>query len=349
VSGSSPWITGFDARSWHRLVTLIAPGLSSRPPESYAERAREEGGFLFVLHHEGRVLRALHSLRGAVKVEGWAGPGDLDAVARSHGARFALAAEAGAIEEMYERVGGRVHREDDFWSSALIAIGAARELMGEGRLHLTPALAQGVPLPPVEVVRRAWDYLLPDGRVAVRALFEGVELDTALVVRRRGGGIERLYGPGAIRPMVGPLGGDFRRDYRVIRAAIEREIGSVYAGIYTTTQEFRELLMADAAGSWARAIATRDVVVDPMPPWMAMAAGASALRAAAERSRRLVRGLDALGLLDPLRQRAKELSEKMGEVDLRAVLGFDPLDVVGTILRSSANASRPDHDDEREP
>jgi len=86
-----------------------------------------------------------------------------------------------------------------------------------------------------------------------------------------------------------------------------------------------------------------------MPPWMAMAAGASALRAAAERSRRLVRGLDALGLLDPLRQRAKELSEKMGEVDLRAVLGFDPLDVVGTILRSSANASRPDHDDEREP
>ncbi len=337
--------SGFDARSWHRLVTLVAPGLGSHPPYAHARRAGERGGMLVVLYHAGRVLRAVHTQRGVVAAEVWPGPEGLEALAQAHGTRFAVAAEAGALEELGERVGGRLHAGDDPWATVLIVAGAVRELVDEGQVHLVPRVSTAVPLPPADVLRRAWDHVLPEGRTAVVALFDRDELDTAVVVRRQGAGLDRVYGPEALRTMVGPLGGDFRRDYRVLRAAVERDLGPVAAGLYTTTAALRGLLQSAVPGAWARAIAARDVVVDPLPPWMAVAAGASALRAAAAQSRRVMAGLELLGLMTPLARRVREIGEMVGEIDLRGVLGFDPLEVLGGLLRRSSSAEHPDEDE----
>lgn len=341
-------LTGFDARSWHRLVTLVAPGLSSHAPAARERGVRVEGGMLFVLYDEGGVVRALHSLRGAVELPTWRGPSDLEACAAGLDTRFAVAAEAGALEELYERVGGRLHPGDDVWDTMLIVLGAARDLADEGELWMVPAIGRGVPLPPPEVVRRAWDHIVPDGHAVVLALFEGVELDTAVVLRRRGAGVDTVLGPEALRRVVGPLGGDFRRDFRVIRAAVEREVAPVSCGVFAPTSALRELLITAESGAWAKALATREVVVDPMPPWIAVAAGAGALRAAGKKSREVLSGIESLGLLGPFARRAQQLGDLLGSVDVRAILGFDPLDVIGTILRGSSTAREPG-DDDREP
>jgi hypothetical protein len=336
-------IQGFDARSWHRLVTLVAPGLTSYAPESCERDARRKGGMLFVFYNTHGVVRALHSLRGAVTLAEWKSPSDLARCAESLETRFAFATELGALEELYERVGGRIADTDDPIALLLLVLGAARELAADGKLHLVPAPASGVPLPPPEVLRRVWDTLVPDGHAVVLAFFEGVELETSLVVRRRGGVIDLVLGPEILRRMVGPLGGDPRRDFRVVRAAVEREIAPVACGIYASTARVRELLASDAAGHWARAMATREIVVDPMPPWIAVAASAGAVRAVASHSRSVLSRVEVLGVFAPLAQRAREA---LGQIDLTGLLGFDPLDAISTILQRSQGTNVPDDSEE---
>jgi hypothetical protein len=338
-------IEGFDARSWHRLITLVAPGLTSYAPASNERGARTTGGFLFVLYDDDGVVSALHSLRGAVTLDAWGGPASLEACADALGSRFGLAARVGAIEALYEQLGARLQHDDDPWELVLLAASAVRELMDHGVMHLVPASRTPVPLPPMEFVRAAWDHVLPDGHAFALVLFDGIDVETALVARRRGAGLDLCLGPESLRRMVGPLAGDLRHDFRAVRTAIEREVAPLSCGVFMATDTLRALLLSDASGDWARAIARREAVIAPMPPWVAMAAGAGALRHAASRSRRVVAGIDFADLLGPIARRAQEL---LDGVDLRAMLGFDPLELLGALLRQSRSANTPD-DTRKEP
>jgi hypothetical protein len=334
---------GFDARSWHRLVTLLAPGLASRAPHEFAQRAAEDGGTLLVLYQGPRVLRALHTHRGVVLVDAWPGPEGLAELAQAHGARFAAAAEAGALEELNERVGARLRIDDDAPTTLLVLLGAARELYDEGAVHLWPDLVPShVPLPTPAVLRRVFDFLLPEGRAALVALFDQDQIDTAVVLHRRGGALEQVLGPEALRELAGPLGGDFRRDHRVLRQAVEREIAPLAVGLFSETATVHTLLRATKPGAWTSALATREVVLDPMPGWLAVAAGAGAVRAAAARSRGLLAGLGLLGTLNPAMKKIREAVDAVGAFDPTQVLGFDPLRVLAEVLgRSSASGSTP--------
>lgn len=340
-------VTGFDARSWSRLVGLVAPGAIGRSPGSAARAATEPGGVLWVIYSEGR-NRALHSRRGALVLEDFHGPDDLERVAPLHGARYAIAAEEGALEELYERIGARSHPGDDLFTTVLLVIGALQELIEAGRIATSPRLSANVPLPTHEVLLSAWNAFLPDEKCMVLATFEDASLDTAVVLRRRGVALDRVMGTEALRSMVGPLGGDFQRDFRVIRAAVEREVGPLAFGMYTETDTLRRLLRAEDSGVWARAIAGREVMVDPMPPWMAMVAGAGALRAAVTRSQALFEAVGLAGLFGPLASSVRLASDVLREVDLREMLGFDPLELLGLLIRRSATAPRSE-DEERQP
>ena len=261
--------TGFDARSWSRMVALVAPGAIGLAPGSARRAASEPGGVLWVIYNARGVLRAVHSRRGVVTLDGWSEPADLEGIAAKHGAHYAVAAREGAIEELYERIGARLRPDDDLFGTVLLVLGALRELIEDGRIHTTPKLSGAIPMPTPEVIGRAWDALLPDGRVAVVATFEDAALDTALIVRRRGRGLDRVMGPEALRAMVGPLGGDFSRDFRFVRDGVEREVGPLAFGLYAETETLRSLLRAPDSGRWARSIAAREVMLDPMPAWVA--------------------------------------------------------------------------------
>lgn len=340
--------TGFDARSWCRLVSLVAPGAIGMAPGSVHRASLEAGGVLWVIYREDGAARAIHSRRGVLAFEAWSASSDLERIAAKHGARYAIAAKEGAIEELYERVGARLHPDDDLFSTVLLVLGALRELIDDGRIHTTPKLMGAVPLPTVEVLHRAWDALLPDGKTAVVATFEDASLDTALIVRRRGASLDRVMGPEALRAMVGPLGGDFRRDFRFVRDGVERSLGPLAFGLYAETETLRTLLRAQDSGLWARGIAAREVMLDPMPAWMAMAAGAGALRSAVSRSQALLEAIGLAGIFGPLAGPVRLATDVLREVDFRAMLGFDPLELLALLIRRSASSPRPE-DEERQP
>ncbi|MBI5513878.1 MAG: hypothetical protein HY909_08930 [Deltaproteobacteria bacterium] len=334
-------IEGFDARSWHRLVTLVAPGFASQAPHARHTRRGEPGGALLVFFDDDRAV-CLHSHRGALPTDGWEGPSGLEAFARRWDTRFAVALRVGAWEALLDRVAGRMLPGDDGWTTLTQVLGAARELEDEGSLALLPKLGAGVPLPPTEVLRRAWDLVLPDGQTAALALFDDGALDTALVLVRRRGRVEQVLGPEALLRRTGPLGGDPRRDYRVIHAALEASLPPVAFGVYASTEVVRALLRGEP-GDWARALAVRDVLVHPMPPWLAMTTGASALRGAAVQTRRLLGALEANELLGPFSRQLRGLADLAGALDVRGLLGFDPLGLLASLLRRSR--SEPTRDD----
>jgi len=330
ADGTTRW-SGMDARSWARLVSLVAPGMAPLPPRHHAREAALPGGMLLVAHDGTTVLRALHTLRGVVATGGeWSGRETLAALAAQSDTRFAVALRRDAAERFFERLGGRCTTEDDAVETTLMALGVLRELIDDGALDVLPTPLRTVPLPPVEVVRATWDRVLPEGHSAVVALFEGPALVSGVAVRRRGGVIDQVHGVESLRAWSGPLGGDFRRDHRVIRAAVERSLGPVAVGLFAPEATVMELLRSETPGQWAKAVAVRDVMVEPMPPWAAMATGVSALRAAADESRRWALGAD--GWLAKTTRRVIDLA---GTVDLQSVLGFDPLAVLGVVLRES--------------
>lgn len=330
ADGTTRW-NGLDARSWARLVSLVAPGLAPLTPAHHAREAPLAGGLLLVAHDGTKVLRALHTLRGVVATEGeWAGRSTLAELAARCDTHFAVALRRDAAERFFERVGGRCTTDDDAVETTLLALGVLRELIDDGAVDLLPTPLRAVPLPPVEVVRATWDRILPDGQSAVVALFEGGELVSGLALRRRGGVIDQVHGVESLRAWSGPLGGDFRRDHRVIRAAVERSLGPVAVGLFATEATVQALLRDEESGRWAKAVAVRDVIVEPMPPWAAMATGVSALRKAADESRRWA--FDADGWLARATRKVVDLA---GTVDLQSVLGFDPLAVLGVVARES--------------
>jgi hypothetical protein len=334
-------LEGFDARRWTRLVELFVP----------AQRDVEEGSALgtlvLVVSTSGRVRRALHTQRGAVA--GLTGqrcsdPDLLAGLAREHYAHRVLVVREGAIEQIGEAVALRLHRGDDLVSQALVLVRAVREAFDTGALALHPRPFAAVPVPTAAMVMRALDAVLPEGSAAIVATFDGDELATLVALRRNRGEIDRVLGPDRVLGWAGPLGGDWRRDHRHITDRVAEHLAPVHLGVYAQHADLHALLRNPAPGAWAEAVATRHVVVQPSPPYVAVALGADAMRAAAVRSRELLRGIDALAPLVPF---ARLVRSRIGEIaSVTSTLGFDPLRALALWLeRTEARPSSGDDPD----
>lgn len=332
---------GFDARSWTNLVSLFAPNVVSRldrePVDSDAPEASDEGAvarrgtLLVVLDDRERVLKALHTHRGRITGLAYEGPDALEAMAKRHHAASCVVLREGVPEEIAERVAHRIERGDDYVAQILVIARAVREMSEAGLLQTWPHPLGGVPIPTIGMVRRALDSVLPDEHAMVVVIWSRATPWTAMVLRRRGGLIDLVAGPDLLARWTGPLGGDWRRDYRIIGEAVERTVAPVHLGIFTDLSTARALLRGYEPGAWARAVAVRDVIVHPTPPYVAVALGADTVRAAARESARWLGGVEALGQLAPL---ATYLRSRVAEVaSVTATLGFDPLKLLAIWLR----------------
>lgn len=343
-------IEGFDARSWTHLLSLFAPAVLSRierepqdsdAPELLLESGRPErrtGSLVIVVSSSGKVLKAIHTQHGRIPHLEYRGPEDLPALLERWGARRAFAIRKGALEEIAERVATRLQRGDDYVAQWLVVARTVREMIDAGAIHVYPRPYANLPIPTAGMVQRALDIVLPDERAMTMVLWNGTQPWTGVVVRRRRGEIDLVAGPDLITRWSGPLGGDWRRDHRFTSEGIARAVAPVHLGIYGEIGSVRRLLRTPEPGAWARAVALRELIISPMPPYVAVALGADAARAVALRTTEWLGGIDALKALAPI---ASYVRSRIFEIaSVTQTLGFDPLKVLAATLARSEEAEQ---------
>lgn len=318
---------GFTSRDWRRVLELF------RPLRRDAGRAADRPqGLVIAVHSHGRLRKLVHSQVGRLRLDDVAADWPLGAaeLACRHDAAWAVCLESGSLEAVMEQLGAQARPEDDFVSQCLQLWSLCRQQILAGRIDLWPRRLQGVPVASTRMIEATVDMVCPAGKAMLLGLFDRGELWTSVAVRRGARGIDAIVGPEALRPSLGLLSGDLRRDHRhVVRAAVDL-LGPLSFGCFAEQQTFRKLEVDPIPGAWALAVAVRDVVLHPVPAAVALPLGIDAGRAALEALRAVAARLDPAGVLSPTLAAIRDVA--LGDRDIVAVLGFHPLDILRKLL-----------------
>ncbi|HEY6560291.1 MAG TPA: hypothetical protein VI072_23570 [Polyangiaceae bacterium] len=333
---------GFTTGDWIRLAELFRP-----PPragreverESAPDDSRREGGVIAVT--TGERLRKLLSTRHgrlSVREEPW--PASLEALTERHGARWGLLLQTGALEDLMDRFGERLRPEQDFLQQALLFVAVLRELEVEGMLTAWPWRLSQWPVPHERLLLRTLDSLCPSGKAIVLGVFDRGKLGTCLVARRRGTGFDYLLGPDDLRRDMGLLSGDWTRDYRHLVRAVEERVAPLSFGCFGEHETFRDLTERGGPGAWAEAVASREIILSPLVPVMAIPLGVDLGRAALIAAQNIAARISARYWPAPeaADEPASEQLERLPvfDRDVRRLLGFDPLAVLRKLLSRDA-------------
>jgi hypothetical protein len=253
-------------------------------------------------------------------------------VAKAHHASWALGLRLGALDEVMERFGARARRGDDLTAQGLQLVTIVREMIDEGAIASWPQRLRGLPVPTPHVVRRTLDALCPDGRAIALGLFDSEGLWVSFVARRRAGAFDVIAGPDELRPALGLLSGDWRRDYRHLARAVEDRYAPLAFGCFAEVTRFRALQTDPNPGAWMRAVAVRDVVLAPMPVAVGVGLGVDGARYALRGLRVLTERIAPLAALGPMVDAARARVAKVTGKDVGALLGFDPLAALRALL-----------------
>jgi hypothetical protein len=329
---------GFTQTDWSRVLSLFAP---RRAEGAERDPERPRGGVIAV-HGGGRIRKLVHTEVGRLRLDDLLDAWPLDAaeLARRHHASWSVVVEMGALEEIMESFGARARRDDDFTTQLLLLVGLVREQILEGRIEHWPVRLAGMPVPTTGMVSRTLDAICPREQVIALGLFDGGELYTSIALRRgASGNVDWIVGPDELRRDMGLLAGDWRRDHRHLARAVERRMGRIAMGVYAETATLRRLEVDATPGAWAKAVAVRDVILQPVPVALALPLGIDAGRAAVSALRDVIDragASEAAGpLLGSVRSTLGDLADALGLTPAPgavAGLEFDPLELLRRLL-----------------
>ncbi len=319
---------GWTADDWMRFLHLWKP----RAPAE-RELTRPRGGVI-VIHDGRRVRKLLHTVSGRIEAPRAPWPIPLSELAQLHGASWALAAHAGALDEIMERFGARARQGQDLVEQGLELVAIVREMASEGAIDHWPRRLRGVPPPKEVMVRGAMDSLCPAGHALALGMFKDGELWTAFVARRRGPNFDVIAGPDELRREMGLLAGDWRRDYRHLVRAVEERYAPLAFGCFSEVDTFRALQVDGRPGAWSRAMLVRDIVLSPIQVAVGLALGVDGARYAFEHLKVITNRVDPFGFLDPLLRGVRaRLGSAAGDKDVSGTLGFDPMAALRALLK----------------
>lgn len=320
--------SGYTSAEWVRLADLFRGG------KLRADEAKHGG---VVALSDGRLLlKLVHTRRGRLDPLAQEWPCSLSALAEHHGADWALEIQRGALRDMADRFAEGLRPEHDYLKQTLDLLEIVREYAALGRFKAWPPRIIHWPVPSHATVQRAMDALCPQDKSIVVGVFHEGDLYTALAARRRGTGFDAVLGPGALRPKMGLLSGEWSRDYRHVLTAVEEVLGPVYQGFFAEFSQLRKLLESDEPGSFARAVALRDLIIAPAGPVVAVPLAVDTARATLRAARRLVSRARSSGRFDSTRPWAK-ISDRVQAANISGwevadILGFDPLALIKKLV-----------------
>ncbi len=313
---------GFTATDWQRLADVFrAPGEAS---DDVAAVPMGPRGGVVAVTTGNRLRKLVHTKRGRLDLASAEWPMKLPELAGRYESSWAVELSAGALEELVERFSERLRPRQEYLEQALELARALRELEAEGLIAMWPKRFADIPVPGPRVISTALDTLCGEGKAIALGVFRHGELYTGLVARRRGLGFDRIVGPDELRSQMGLLSGDFRRDYRHFAAAAERTVGPLSLGAFGELLTFQSLAQDPAPGAFALAVASRELLISPASPALALPLGLDVGRAAFAGLRGLAERFGAGGALSPMLGRAEAFVSR----DLSALLGFDPWGVL---------------------
>jgi hypothetical protein len=327
---------GFDETSWDRLVSLFLRDRSASAPR---------GVLVVVTDAAGKPVASFHTARGSVDPAALPSLGNLGALCEATTCGACIVMRERARPHLEGYLAEALDPEQDFVAHVMRFVRVLREL-GDGHwIRVWPNPLPDLLLSAMPAARPAADLLLPDGHNAMIGIFDQGELWTGAVLRRSGGDFDLLAGPGAISQWAGPLGGDWRRDHRVLARAVERELGPMHLGLFMELPTAGHLLRRREAGDWAAAYATRELMVHPLPGFLVAGLGLDALGGVARYTAQLLEQTDPEELIAIAQGFWHGLTDGKG---LEGLLGFSPGRVVTAAIQR-ARSDRPPPDDPAKP
>ncbi|MFZ5891901.1 MAG: hypothetical protein ACOY0T_12675 [Myxococcota bacterium] len=319
-------VEGFSAEEWLRIGHVFSP--SQAPVATHARR-----GGVVALTTEGKLRKLVSTRRGRLEHAAQVWPCELSELAALHEASWAVELTTGSLDLLADRFAERLRPADTYLSQTLEFLFVLRELEASGHVRVWPWPVAEWPIPTERAVVRALDSLCPIGRVALLGVFARGALYSAVAVRRGARGIEAIVGPGELRPHMGLLSGDWQRDYRFLAEATEKVVGPLALGCFGELYTFQSLA-GSAPGSWALAVAGREVVLSPVTPALAVPLGLDAGRAVWASLRGFAERFGASDWLDAASRLrpAREFGLPAFEADIKAWLGFDPLRLLSRLM-----------------
>jgi hypothetical protein len=273
---------GFDETSWDRLASLFLGD----------EEATDRGVLVLVVDADGAPRACFHTARGSLDVSRLPPVADLDALCDATDASVSIVMRERAMADIEEYLAEPLDRDQDFVTRVMRFIHVLRELGNGNWIKVHPNPLPDALLSAVPAAKPIIDFLLPPGHNVVLGVFEDGELWTGAVLRREENAFDVFAGPGAMSGWAGPLGGDWRRDHRVLTESTQLELGPVHVGLFMERATAQQLLSARNAGDWALAFATRELIVSPFPGFAAAGLGVDVLSGAAQVAMQLVEQIE---------------------------------------------------------
>lgn len=328
---------GFDAASWDRLVSLFLGEDGERPR-----------GVLVIVIDANRIpVASFHTARGSVDPGTLPSADTLEALCRATDASACIVIRQRAIADIEAYLAEPLDPDQDFVARVMRFAHVLRELGNGNWASVWPNPLPDLLLSAAPAARPVLDFLLPDGHNVVLGVFEAGGLWTGAVLRRSAGTVDVLAGPTAISDWAGPLGGDWRRDHRVLTAAVERELGPIHVGLFTNRTTAQNLLRGRRAGDWARAYLTRELLVHPLPAFAAAGLGLDVLGGAAQYALQALEQMEAEELVGIAQGFWRGLTDGKG---LEGLLGFSPVqaisEAVNRALSEPPKEEEPPHHDD---
>ncbi len=271
---------GFDGPSWDRLVSLVA------------EDNAPGGVLVVVVNRVGVPVASFHTARGMLDPRSLPAPGDLPGLCAATDATACIVMRDRAMGELSDDLAEPLDPDQDLASRVMRFAQVVRELGNGNWLRVWPNPFPDVLLAAAPAAKSATDLLLPDGHSVVLGIFDEGQLWTGAALRRQGGRFDAFAGPVAMAEWAGPLGGAWERDHRVVADAVRRQLGEIHLGLFLERPTAERLFAAGPSGEWAKAYATRHLILHPMPAFAAAGLGLDVVRGAAKLAMQVVEGID---------------------------------------------------------